>query len=198
MLITFLCYNKIMTNELEKTALLLMDLQPGIIDNLDNKDEFLKKVQTTIDFAHKNKIQIIYVVVSFREGAPEISSSNKIFSTMKERASSSMVNINPVFDIQYNDILVTKHRISAFSGSDLDMILRAGGFENIVISGISTSGVVLSTTREAADKDFKITILSDLCFDSDPEVHLILMNKIFPRQANIITSNDWFNNINSN
>ncbi len=117
---------------------------------------------------------------------------------MKERASSSMVNINPVFDIQYNDILVTKHRISAFSGSDLDMILRAGGFENIVISGISTSGVVLSTTREAADKDFKITILSDLCFDSDPEVHLILMNKIFPRQANIITSNDWFNNINSN
>ncbi len=184
-----------MNNKSEKTALLVMDIQPGIVDNLDNKDEFLKKVNATVDFAHKNNIQVIYVVVSFRKGAPEISSSNKSFSAMKERASSSMVGVTPIIDIKDNDILVTKHRISAFSGSDLDMILRAGGFENIILSGISTSGVVLSTTREAADKDFTITILSDLCFDSDPEVHSVLINKIFPRQANVITSDKWMEDL---
>ena len=186
-----------MNSKLEKTALLVMDLQPGIIDNLDNKDEFLDKVNSTIDVAHKNNIQVIFVVVGFRKGAPEISSSNKSFSAMKERASSSMVNVVPVIDIKDGDILVTKHRISAFSGSDLDMVLRAGGFENIILSGISTSGVVLSTTREAADKDYSITILSDLCFDSDPEVHSVLINKIFQRQANVIDSTQWIEDINS-
>lgn len=186
-----------MNSKLEKTALLVMDLQPGIIDNLDNKDEFLDKVNRTIDSAHKKNIQVIYVVVSFRTGAPEISIKNKSFSAMRERASASMVNVVPVIDIKDGDMLVTKHRISAFSGSDLDMVLRAGGFDNIILSGISTSGVVLSTTREAADKDYNITILSDLCFDSDKEVHSILINKIFPRQANVIDSTQWIEDINS-
>ncbi len=186
-----------MNSKLEKTSLLVMDLQSGIIDNLDDKDSFLKKVKSAVENAHNNNIQVIYVVVGFRRGTPEISSSNKSFSAMRERASSMMINSVPVIDIKDSDILVTKHRISAFSGSDLDMVLRAGGFENIVLSGISTSGVVLSTTREAADKDFNITILSDLCFDSDPEIHSILINKVFPRQANVIDSKQWIEEINS-
>jgi nicotinamidase-related amidase len=60
-----------------------------------------------------------------------------------------------------------------------------------VLCGISTSGVVLSTTKEAADKDYKLTVLSDLCFDSDPEVHAILTKKLFPRQATVQTSGEW-------
>ena len=60
-----------------------------------------------------------------------------------------------------------------------------------MLCGISTSGVVLSTTREAADKDFRLTVLSDLCFDSDHQVHAILMEKVFPRQATVQTSGEW-------
>jgi nicotinamidase-related amidase len=80
------------------------------------------------------------------------------------------------------DIVVTKKRVSAFAGSDLDMVLRAQGVRHLVLTGIATSGVVLSTLRQAADLDYALTVLRDGCADGDPEVHLILLDKVFPRR----------------
>jgi nicotinamidase-related amidase len=56
-----------------------------------------------------------------------------------------------------------------------------------VLAGIATSGVVLSTLREAADRDYQLIVLSDCCFDLDAEVHRVLMDKVFPRQAEVLT-----------
>jgi nicotinamidase-related amidase len=81
--------------------------------------------------------------------------------------------------------------VSAFSGSDLDVVLRSLDVDSLVLTGIATSGVVLSTLRQAADLDFGLTVLSDLCADNDPEVHRILMDKVFPRQAAVITATEW-------
>ncbi|WP_327589840.1 cysteine hydrolase [Nonomuraea sp. NBC_00507] len=89
------------------------------------------------------------------------------------------------------DIIVTKRRISAFVGSDLEMVLRAGDIDHLVLTGIATSGVVLSTLRQAADLDFRLTVLSDGCLDSDPEVHRVLVEKVFPQQADVTTVADW-------
>lgn len=185
-----------MENIEDKTALLIMDFQSGIADRLENKDEFLQNVKIAVDTAHKNNIQVIYVVVGFREGLPEISVNNKSFNAIKESGSSNMINARPLIDLTSGDLLVTKHRISAFSGSDLEMILRAQNIKNLVLAGISTSGVVLSTLREASDKDFVLTVLSDLCNDIDEEVHSVLVNKIFPRQATVMTSEEWIKTIN--
>ncbi len=86
---------------------------------------------------------------------------------------------------------MTKKRISAFAGSDLDVILRGGDVTSVALAGISTSGVVLSTVREAADRDYELTVLEDLCLDGDDEVHRVLTQKVFPRQAEVINSADW-------
>ena len=61
----------------------------------------------------------------------------------------------------------------------------------MVLTGIATSGVVLSTLRQAADLDYEITVLSDGCLDADPEVHRVLTGKVFPRQATVTTIADW-------
>jgi nicotinamidase-related amidase len=89
------------------------------------------------------------------------------------------------------EAVVTKLRVSAFSGSDLEVILRAHGVDTLILAGIATSGVVLSTLREAADKDYRLIVLSDACLDADPEVHSVLMEKVFPRQADIMTVDEW-------
>jgi hypothetical protein len=47
-----------------------------------------------------------------------------------------------------------------------------------------------STVREVADKDYQLTVLSDLCADVDSEPHSILINKIFPRQAEVMTGQE--------
>ena len=168
-----------------------MDVQPGIIDRVKNKDEYIAKVNNAVAAAHKNHIQVIYVVVGFRPGFPEASDRNKSFRTIKETIPSHLVNPQPLISPKDGDIVVTKRRISAFAGSDLEVVLRAGEIIHLVLAGIATSGVVLSTLREAADKDYQITVLSDLCADPDEEVHSMLLEKIFPRQATMISSERW-------
>lgn len=59
------------------------------------------------------------------------------------------------------------------------------------LAGIATSGVVLSTLRQAADLDYRLTVLADGCLDADPEVHQILLQKVFTRQAEVTSIADW-------
>jgi nicotinamidase-related amidase len=87
--------------------------------------------------------------------------------------------------------VVVKRRVSAFTGSDLEVVLRARGVTTLVLTGIATNGVVLSTAREAADRDYGLVILRDGCADADPEVHRVLMEKVFPRQAEVLSVADW-------
>ena len=181
-----------MGNEPEKSALLVMDVQPGILDRVRDKDEYVARTSAAIRAAHERGVLVIHVVVGFRPGAPEVSARNKSFSAQKENAS-AMTDPRPSIEPAEGDVVVTKRRVSAFSGSDLEVILRAQDIGHLALAGIATSGVVLSTLREAADKDYKLTVLSDLCADFDDEVHAVLINKIFPRQAAVMTAAQWAN-----
>lgn len=180
-----------MTNPSEKTALLVMDVQPGILARLPNQDEYLAKVTAAVNAAHEKHLPIIYVVVGFRATLPEISARNKSFGGITKDTASIMINPQPAITPIGDDVVVTKRRVSAFSGSDLEVILRAQNIRHLVLTGIATSGVVLSTVREAADKDYQLTVLTDLCADFDAEVHAVLMDKVFPRQADVMTSDAW-------
>ena len=62
------------------------------------------------------------------------------------------------------------------------------GIDTILIGGLSTSGAVLSTVRQAADLDYQLAVLEDLCEDTDADVHKIFVEKVFARQAHVIKS----------
>jgi len=89
------------------------------------------------------------------------------------------------------EVVVMKRRTSAFAGSDLAEVLRGGRIDTLVLTGIATSGVVLSTLRQAADLDYGLVVLADACADGDPEVHRALTTKVFPRQAEVSTVDEW-------
>ncbi|MET9344717.1 cysteine hydrolase [Nonomuraea sp. NPDC003804] len=84
------------------------------------------------------------------------------------------------------DITVRKTRYGALSTTDLDRQLRDRGITTLVIAGISTSGAVLSTVTDAADRDYQLYVLSDGVTDPDPQAHQTLMAGVFPRLAHII------------
>ena len=172
-------------------ALLVMDVQAGIVTRFAQTGDFLKRMNTAITAARAASIPVIYVVVTFRQGYPEISPNNKSFSAIKQQQSPLQAEIHPAIAPRPTDIVVTKRRVSAFSGSDLEVVLRAQGISHLVLCGIATSGVVLSTLREAADKDYQLTVLSDCCVDSDEEVQRVLLSKVFPRQAEVVTVEAW-------
>ena len=179
------------------TALLIMDIQVGILDMVKEKDDLVKTLNKSIDAARAAKIPVIYVVVGFRKGFPEVSGDNKIFSQIKQyKFPLEDPQVHESVNPQADDIVVRKRRFSAFTGSDLEVILRAMKISKLVLTGVATSGAVLSTLREAADKDFGLTVISDGCADSDPEVHEVLLKKVFTRQAEVVTSDEWIGQIN--
>jgi nicotinamidase-related amidase len=179
----------------ENTALLVMDMQTAILANLPDAKKVVDKVRLAIDKAHVRKIPVVYIVVGFRQGAPEASLKNKGFAANRERfANANMeefIKIHPELAPIPGELTVVKRRVSAFTGSDLEVVLRSLGIQHMVLTGIATSGVVLSTVREAADKDYRITVLSDGCADADEEIHRVLTTKVFPRQTEVLTVDQW-------
>jgi nicotinamidase-related amidase len=175
------------------TALLVMDVQQGIADDSEHAG-LLERLRKAVAAARSAAVPVIFVQVAFRPGYPEVSSRNAAFGAI--RGSGRLVEgessaIHPAVAPQEGEVVVTKRRVSAFAGSDLDVVLRAGAVEHLVLSGIATSGVVLSTLRAAADMDFGLTVLSDGCADRDDEVHRVLTEKVFPRQAEVTTVDAW-------
>jgi nicotinamidase-related amidase len=173
-----------------------MDIQPAIVQMLgDGAAPVVKSLQTAISAARSASVPVIYVVVGFRKGFPEIGegSHNKSFSALKHSNMPGLEEptVDPVVAPQPGEMVVTKRRVSAFAGSDLEVILRGHHIEHLVLTGIATSGVVLSTLREASDKDYRLTVLADACADRDPDVQSVLMGKVFPRQAEVLTAEEW-------
>lgn len=179
-------------------ALLVMDVQNSIVSRFaSDNTEYLSRMAKAIEAARAAGVPVIYVVVGFRPGFPEISSKNKTFGALKAATGAASLATADAFQVhesiapREDEVVVTKRRVSGFAGSDLDVVLRAKGIDTLVLTGIATSGVVLSTLRQAADLDFAIVVPADGCLDNDEEVHRVLIEKVFARQAEITNLTDW-------
>ena len=177
------------------TALLVMDYQTTIVERFSGGAAGLTtRVAGVIASARESGVRVIYIVVGFRPGYPEVSPRNLSFKTLRASnsfaASSAGIEIHRELAPREDEVVVTKHRVSGFHGTDLDMILHANGIETLVMMGIATSGVVLSTLRQAADADYSCVVVKDGCADLDAEVHRVLTEKVFPRQAKVVTFED--------
>jgi nicotinamidase-related amidase len=174
------------------TALLLMDFQRMVVDSYAvDKEALLDRVKRLAEAARNSGAMVIHVVVSFQLGYPEVSGQNSVFSNLKAAGLLALgdpwVEIYPELTPQPGDVVVRKQRVSAFTGTNLDMILRSNNIDTLLLTGILTQGVVLSTLRHAADMDYRAVVVADGCSDKDPEVQRVLMEKIFPFQARVAT-----------
>jgi nicotinamidase-related amidase len=179
--------------EADGTALLVMDVQDGIVERVGDP-AVLGHVAAAIAAARAAQLRVIYVKIGFRPGYPEVSTRNRSFSAISgsgQFVEGDSSRVHEAVKPEAGDVVVTKRRVSAFAGSDLDVVLRAGRIGSLVLTGFATSGVVLSTLRQAADLDFELTVLSDACADRDEEVHRVLTEKVFPRQALVTTVAEW-------
>ena len=179
------------------TALLVMDYQNDIVGNVSASERtgLLHRASSVVATTRSAGIPIIYVVVSFRHGYPEVSDRNKSFSAMKGigrlQEGTPGAQIHSSVRPEPGDVIVTKRRVGAFSTTDMETVLRSQNATTLVLAGIATSGVVLSTVRWAADADYQLVVLAYCCADGDAEVHRVLTEKVFPRQATVANSLDY-------
>ena len=181
------------TLDRDRTALLVMDFQSEVVAMFDRAAPSLARAADLCAAARAAGLPIIYVVVGFRPGYPEMNRRNASFAMIAQSGrfvttAAGGADLAPPLRAEPGEVVVIKHRVSAFTGTDLDMILRAKGVDTLVLAGIATSGVVLSTVRHAADADYRIVVVEDACADRDDEVHRVLTTKVFPRQSTVTTT----------
>ncbi|MEU4161458.1 isochorismatase family cysteine hydrolase [Actinoplanes sp. NPDC026670] len=176
---------------MSRTALLVMDVQPAVVARYPDPG-YLPRLRGAVEAARAAALPVIFVGVGFRAGAPEVDPVNRMFGGLAGRdLPATGTEFHPAVLPLPAEPVVTKRRVSAFAGSDLDLLLRAQRIGHLVLAGIATSGVVLSTVRQAADLDYRLTVLADGCLDNDPAVHEILVGKVFPAQAEVTATDTW-------
>ena len=158
----------------DKMAVLIMDYQNRQLSSLseDSQSDILGKANEVLTEARHKGIPVIYVEVVRGERTPER-------------------EIHPAVTPKSGEVVLTKSRTGPFSTTNLDEVLKKQNIETLVLMGISTSGCVLTTVRWATDIDYKLVVLSDCCADQDDEVQRVLMEKLFPRQATVLTSQQF-------
>jgi nicotinamidase-related amidase len=174
------------------TALLLMDFQNAIVGMLgDAGTALLERAQRARAAARERGIAVMHIRVAFTDaGYAAVPPRNKSFAALgKSRFltdGTPQAAIHDAVAPAPDEEVFTKTRVGAFSTTPLQSRLAARGIDTLILAGISTSGVVLSTLRDAADRDYRLFVLADCCADQDAEVHRVLTEKVFPRQADIV------------
>ncbi|CAI8040157.1 Maleamate amidohydrolase [Geodia barretti] len=178
------------------TALLIADFYAEAMGTLPHAVE-RGVVQKTVELqaaAREAGMMVCYCATVFRPGYPEISERNKTFSARKTSGQPAVFDpvavIHPDVRPRDGEVVVGKHRVNALFGTGLDVALTGNNINTIILLGYATSGVVLSTTRYASDRDYRLFIVADCCADSEPDVHDFLIGRILNRQADIVTASE--------
>lgn len=168
----------------DHAALIAIDLQKGIVANAPAQSA-AQIVDHAAQLAKAFRARGLPVVLVNVTGPPP-------GRTDQRRPSFSpppdWVQLVPELDHQPGDIPITKQRIGAFIGTNLQEELHKRGVTQVFFAGISTSVGVESTARSAYDYGYHVVFVSDAMTDRDPEVHQFCIERIFPRLGEVDTT----------
>ncbi len=172
---------------LERTsALILIDLQKGIVDSVRPAVERVITNAAALADAFRAHGRTV-VLVNVAGGAPgrtDVQAAGGSRPTPPE----GFADLVPELGADPRDILLTKHRWGAFTGSDLDKQLRVLGITQVVIGGVSTSVGVETTARSAYELGYNVVLATDAMLDRDPVCHEHSIARVFPKLGETSTT----------
>ena len=178
-----------------RLALLLLDFQYGVLDAVRNSADVLSRAEVALCWARQQRVQVAHVRVAFtEEDFARVPAHNKALRQVVESRrfadGSREAAIHSRVAPQGRELVVRKTRFGAFSTTELHHLLQELGIDTLILAGISTSGVVLSTVRDALDRDYEIYVLADSIADHDPQLHDALVERLLPQSVNVIDTGD--------
>ncbi len=161
-----------------RTALIVIDLQKGIVDGtfIHPIDEIIDRTRELISVFHARKLPVVLVNVAGRapgrtEQGPRTSLS----------LSEDWTDLLPQLGRHASDLVVTKYSWGAFATTDLKSRLKALGVTQVVVAGVATSGGVEATARQAYEQGLNVTLALDAMTDTRREAHDYSTRSVFPR-----------------
>lgn len=165
-----------------KTALILIDLQKGIVGRETKPHTSAKVVENAVRLVKKfreNGMPIFFVHVDFTSGLPLKVKTDASLS--RGQIPDDWSDFVPELGVTDKDHIVTKHQWGAFYGTQLEQQLRRMGIDTIILGGIATTYGVESTARFAYEFGFNQVFPEDAMSDMSGESHRISIEYVLKR-----------------
>lgn len=180
-----------------QTAFFFLDYVEGVLGTISNetaKADWANASSTLLQAVrnlHASSNSYIPVtgfsIVTFSYGYPELSPYNKAFQGIipLNILQPNTSGFYPGFEPQDNEFSFIKRRFDASYNSEMLTLLDAHNIRRVVLSGVATSRVILSTMRSLVDRDYVVHIVKETCLDSIDTT--FLFDTFFPVQAYILS-----------
>ncbi|MDP2089488.1 MAG: isochorismatase family cysteine hydrolase [Flavobacteriaceae bacterium] len=135
----------------------------------------LTNTASAVEKARKLGFSVIYVRVGFSADYKEQPKKSLLFGKADQFQAMKLdtwaTSIVDALKVEDTDFIVTKHRVSPFYATSLEVILLNSQITDLYICGCATDLVVSSTARDAHDRDFNVFVLEDCCAAGSVEDH---------------------------
>ncbi|WP_323123047.1 isochorismatase family cysteine hydrolase [Burkholderia alba] len=174
-----------------RTALVVMHYQTDILGLFPSVSQaLLANTRTLCEAARAQGVAVYFAHLHFSPGYPEVSPSNKNGQGIKQLGLFVDDRISPELDRRPDEPVIVAHRASVFFGTDLQARLAAQGIDSLIMVGIASTGVMLSSVAYASDADFRLFTVKDCCYDPDQVVHDHLFSTAFESRTTVLSLPD--------
>jgi nicotinamidase-related amidase len=167
----------------ERTALVVVDLQNGILANPNAPYPVQEVIGRVVELADAFRANGLPVILVRFTAAADGADAPPGRTDMSGRSRSWPEGWDVIVDElagHPEDIVVTKRNWGSFHGTDLDLHLRRRGVTQIVLTGVATSLGVESTARAAHEHGYHVTLATDAMTDLNPDSHNHSIGRVFP------------------
>ena len=174
-----------------RSALVLLHYQTDILSIFAQAGigAYVERMSALAESARAAGIPVYFVRIGFSPDYREISANNQNGQMIRSFGLFTADDVPEGLRAEGDTVLVA-HRVSAFRGTDLDLLLRARGIDTLMMAGVTTTGVVFSTLAEASDLDYRILLVADGCFEPDAAAQDAMLRVPFATRAEIVTTGD--------
>ena len=163
----------------------------------------LPHIRSLIDKCHEKTIPVIYTTGTVREDgwdaggwawknsrtdedvtAPEISGFNRDGNEIMDEIAPSP-----------QDIVIYKHKPSAFYGTPLSGFLNDLGADSLMVTGTTTSGCVRASVIDAFSSNYRVAVVEEGCFDRSQASHAINLSDMLAKYADVVTTDQAISNL---
>ncbi|GHF34672.1 nicotinamidase-related amidase [Amycolatopsis bartoniae] len=147
---------------------------PFFADEVEGRDA-VKHAAQALATAREQGALVVYARAAFRPGYPDLVQNcalyEQVAATQCLQEGSEGAEIIPELAPRTGEPVITHARISAFQGTELDLILRARGITHVLVTGVATNVTVEGTARDAVGLGYRTVLVADACAAADERAH---------------------------
>jgi nicotinamidase-related amidase len=173
---------------IDRSALVIMHYQVDVFAILfgEQPSPLLDACNDLIRRWRATRRPVLFPNFFLGEQAEHASENNRLISSIVPTGYFRSARPMHGLAIEPDDVFYACPRASVFYGTTLDADLRSRGISTLVMAGISTTGVVLSSVTWASDADYDVRLVRDCCYDPDRDAHEALFRTGFGRRVEVV------------